>query len=68
MKFIRKTGTSDMNIFGNKIGIPIATYGPGNGHLSHTSNEYIDIAEYLTSIEVYKTTIKNLLKIKRKNR
>jgi LysW-gamma-L-lysine carboxypeptidase len=60
VKFIRKTGTGDMNIFGLETGIPVATYGPGNSRLSHTNNEYIEISEYLESIEVYKETIREI--------
>jgi LysW-gamma-L-lysine carboxypeptidase len=60
VKFIRKTGTGDMNIFGAETGVPVATYGPGDAGLSHTPNEYIDLSEYLTSIEVYKKTIENI--------
>jgi len=57
---IRKTGTGDMNIFGTAVKIPVATYGPGDGRLSHTINEYINIKEYLLSIEVYKRAIEKL--------
>ncbi|MFQ6095025.1 MAG: M20/M25/M40 family metallo-hydrolase [Candidatus Bathyarchaeia archaeon] len=60
-KFVRKTGTGDMNIFGSKMGIPVATYGPGDAHLSHTENEYIEIEEYRTSIKVYKKTIEKTI-------
>jgi len=60
-RFLRKTGTGDMNIFGVKKKIPVATYGPGNAHLSHTRSEYINIPEYLASIQVYKRTIERIL-------
>ena len=55
-RFVRKTGTGDMNIFGGETGIPVATYGPGDAHLSHTEDEYVEIEEYRASIEVYKKT------------
>jgi len=61
VRFLRKTGTGDMNIFGVKTGVPVATYGPGDSRLSHTSKEYIELAEYLTSIEVYRRTLGKLL-------
>jgi len=61
VKLLRKTGTGDMNLFAEKIKVPVATYGPGNSRLSHTSNEYIQIKEYLTSIEVYRKTVERLL-------
>ena len=60
-RFIRKTGTGDMNIFGACSGIPVATYGPGDAHLSHTHDEYVVIQEYLTSIQVYKNAIERIL-------
>jgi len=60
-RFLRKTGTGDMNIFGAEMNVPVATYGPGNAHLSHTSCEYIDIPEYLASIQVYRRTIEGIL-------
>jgi len=61
VKLLRKTGTGDMNLFAEKIRVPVATYGPGNSRLSHTSNEYIEIKEYLTSIQVYRKTVERLL-------
>jgi len=60
-KFLRKTGTGDMNIFGAETGIPSATYGPGDSMLSHTKHERIELLEYAKSIQVYKRTIENLL-------
>jgi len=61
VKFLRKTGTGDMNIFGAERKVPVATYGPGDARLSHTRCEYIDIHEYLASIQVYKRTIEKIL-------
>ena len=60
-KFLRKTGTGDMNIFGAERKVPVATYGPGDSSLSHTICEYIEIPEYLKSIEVYKRTVEKIL-------
>jgi LysW-gamma-L-lysine carboxypeptidase len=57
---IRKTGTGDMNILGHAMNMPIVTYGPGDSHLDHTVDEHIEIAEYLSGIEVYKGTILKL--------
>jgi LysW-gamma-L-lysine carboxypeptidase len=54
---LRKTGTGDMNILGNAFRIPVVTYGPGDPHSSHTIDERISIAEYISSIEVYNTTL-----------
>jgi len=57
---MRKTGTGDMNLFGKALKIPMITYGPGNSHLDHTPNEYIDIQEYLDSIQVYEKALRRL--------
>ena len=59
-KFVHKTGTGDMNLLGNQMNIPVLTYGPGNPHLSHTSNEHIMIDEFLTSIDIYQNSIENI--------
>ncbi len=60
-RFIRKTGTGDMNIFGGKMNVPVATYGPGNGRLSHTECEYISVSEYLMSIQVYERAVERII-------
>jgi LysW-gamma-L-lysine carboxypeptidase len=61
LKFLKKTGTGDMNIFGAETGVPSVTYGPGDSRLSHTKNERIELSEYAASIQVYKRLIENLL-------
>ena len=60
---LRKTGTGDMNLLGSAMRIPIVTYGPGNSHLDHTPNEFIEIKEYLDSVEVYQNTVKRLFEL-----
>ena len=60
-RFVRKTGTGDMNIYGSKMGIPVATYGPGDAQLSHTENEYIELEEYRASIDVYRKTVEKTI-------
>ncbi|MFX1453448.1 MAG: M20/M25/M40 family metallo-hydrolase [Promethearchaeota archaeon] len=52
-KLIKKTGTTFINMIGIHYGIPSITYGPGDPKLEHTNNEFIDLNEYLTSIEIY---------------
>jgi LysW-gamma-L-lysine carboxypeptidase len=54
---LRKTGTGDMNILGGSFKIPMITYGPGDPHASHSTNERIDLKEYLSSVEVYGRTL-----------
>ena len=63
VELLKKTGTGDMNIFWTYVKIPVATYGPGNSLLSHTWNEYVEINEYLASIEVYRKTITKILSL-----
>ncbi len=53
-KLIKKTGTTFINEIGSHFNIPSITYGPGDPKLEHTDKEYIEIEEYLNSIEIYK--------------
>jgi LysW-gamma-L-lysine carboxypeptidase len=63
---LRKTGTGDMNILGRALNVPIVTYGPGDSHLDHTTDEHIVISEYLDSVQVYKETLLKLAEIHKK--
>jgi LysW-gamma-L-lysine carboxypeptidase len=51
-RLLRKTGTSDMNIYAGTWDCPMATYGPGDSDLDHAPNEHLDLAEYDSSIDV----------------
>jgi LysW-gamma-L-lysine carboxypeptidase len=64
---LRKTGTGDMNILGRAVNAPIVTYGPGDSHLDHTTDEHLIISEYLDSIKVYKETLLKLSETHNKN-
>lgn len=57
-RLLRKTGTGDMNYYGNwfKNGNAV-TYGPGDPRLDHTDEERISVDEYLGTIEVLKRVI-----------
>jgi LysW-gamma-L-lysine carboxypeptidase len=59
-KLMSKTGTGDMNVFGNYTDKPSVSYGPGDSHLDHTSNEHIKLGDYLESIKVLKMALKKL--------
>jgi LysW-gamma-L-lysine carboxypeptidase len=54
---VKKTGTSDMNLFAQSCSIPMVVYGPGDSNLDHTENENVSIREYLSTIEVYANAI-----------
>jgi [amino group carrier protein]-lysine/ornithine hydrolase len=56
-RLIRKTGTGDMNVIGLRQQIPVVTYGPGDSRLDHTSNEHINLQEYLASIDILERTL-----------
>jgi LysW-gamma-L-lysine carboxypeptidase len=58
--FVKKTGTSDMNLFAETQNIPMFAYGPGESRLDHTEAEHIRISEYLASIEVYARALSRL--------
>lgn len=51
-RLIRKTGTSDMNVFADAWDVPVVTYGPGDSGLDHTPNERIALSDYEQAIDV----------------
>ena len=65
---LRKTGTGDMNVLGHSFKIPVITYGPGDPHASHTSNERVNIDEYVASIEVYSRALFHLSRLHHLNK
>lgn len=60
---VRKTGTGDMNVLGTAYDVPVVTYGPGEPHASHTANEHVEIAEYVSSIDVFSRALFHLSRI-----
>ncbi|MBU9723430.1 M20/M25/M40 family metallo-hydrolase [Bacillus alkalicola] len=41
IKYLKKTGTSDMNTLATKwVNTPMVAYGPGDSHLDHTNEEF----------------------------
>jgi len=60
---IRKTGTGDMNEIGNQLKIPVFTYGPGDPHEAHTTDEKVSIEEFLKGIDVFKRTLFHLKRL-----
>jgi [amino group carrier protein]-lysine/ornithine hydrolase len=62
---VKKTGTSDMNLFAKSYSIPMIAYGPGDSSLDHTENEHVSINEYLSSIEIFANAIKQFVLLAR---
>ncbi len=58
--FLKKTGTSDMNILASKTKIPMIAYGPGDSRLDHTEDEEIVCKDYLDSIKIHVEALKRL--------
>ncbi len=63
---VKKTGTSDMNLFGASYSIPMIAYGPGDSSLDHTDAERVSIPEYLSSVEVYANAIHQIASLANK--
>jgi acetylornithine deacetylase (EC 3.5.1.16)/N2-acetyl-L-lysine deacetylase (EC 3.5.1.-) len=62
-RLLRKTGTSDMNIYADVWDCPIATYGPGDSSLDHAPNEHLDLAEFDSSTRVLTDVCERLCKL-----
>ena len=58
---LRKTGTSDMNVYAKAWDCPMVTYGPGDSDLDHAPNEHIHLAEYDRSVGVLTDVTERLL-------
>ena len=57
---LRKTGTSDMNIFTGAWDCPMATYGPGDSALDHTPDEHLSLAEFDRAVAVLERVTERL--------
>jgi [amino group carrier protein]-lysine/ornithine hydrolase len=57
MRFVLKTGTSDMNVVGPAWNCPIVAYGPGDSALDHTPNEHLSLDEYWRAVQVVEHTL-----------
>ncbi|WP_424001704.1 [LysW]-lysine hydrolase [Haloarcula salina] len=58
---LRKTGTSDMNVYAKAWDCPMATYGPGDSDLDHAPNERLPLDEYDRSVSVLESVAERLL-------
>ncbi|WP_331235361.1 [LysW]-lysine hydrolase [Natronorarus salvus] len=51
-RLLKKTGTSDMNVYAGTWDCPMVTYGPGDSSLDHAPDERLELAAYDRSIAV----------------
>ncbi len=51
-RLLRKTGTSDMNLYAGVWDCPMVTYGPGNSDLDHAPDERLSLVEFDRSVEI----------------
>jgi LysW-gamma-L-lysine carboxypeptidase len=58
---LRKTGTSDMNVFAAAWECPMVTYGPGDSALDHAPNEHLLLSELDRARDVLTTATEQLL-------
>ncbi|MFB6073578.1 MAG: [LysW]-lysine hydrolase [Haloarculaceae archaeon] len=58
---LRKTGTSDMNVYAQAWDCPMVTYGPGDSDLDHAPDEHIVLAEYDRAVAVLEGVAEQLL-------
>jgi len=54
-------GATDARILRNTLGIKTVLFGPGNGELAHSDNEYIEVEDILRSTKVYMYVMHKLL-------
>jgi LysW-gamma-L-lysine carboxypeptidase len=60
-RLLRKTGTSDMNVFAQHWDCPMVTYGPGDSDLDHAPSEHLPLPEYDASLRVLERATDRLL-------
>jgi acetylornithine deacetylase/succinyl-diaminopimelate desuccinylase-like protein len=60
VELVRKTGTSDMNLFARAHNIPMIAYGARDSTLDHSENERTRLREYLDCIEVFAEAIERI--------
>lgn len=49
---LRKTGTSDMNLYADAWDVPMATYGPGDAALDHTPEERLSLPDFDRAVDI----------------
>ncbi|PSQ58002.1 acetyl-lysine deacetylase [Halobacteriales archaeon SW_7_71_33] len=51
-RHLRKTGTSDVNLYADSWDCPALTYGPGDSALDHAPDERLDLSGYDRAVDV----------------
>jgi LysW-gamma-L-lysine carboxypeptidase len=59
-RLLRKTGTSDMNLYAGAWDCPMATYGPGDSELDHAPNERLDLGDFDRAVAVLEDVAESL--------
>jgi LysW-gamma-L-lysine carboxypeptidase len=59
-RYVRKTGTSDMNLLAPAWRVPCVAYGPGDASLDHTPHERLRLEDYLAAIRVLRRALERL--------
>ncbi|SEQ86417.1 [LysW]-lysine hydrolase [Natrinema salaciae] len=59
-RLVRKTGTSDMNIYAGAWNCPMVTYGPGNSDLDHAPDERLPLSEFDQSVSILERVARTL--------
>ncbi|MEG1825509.1 MAG: M20/M25/M40 family metallo-hydrolase [Cloacibacillus sp.] len=59
-RVLAKQGTCDFNVL-SVWGCPMGAYGPGDSQYDHSSNEQIEIAEFLRGVEVVKEALPKVM-------
>jgi LysW-gamma-L-lysine carboxypeptidase len=60
-RMLRKTGTSDQNVFAEHWDIETVSYGPGDSDLDHAPDEHLPLGEYDKAVAVLETATERLL-------
>ncbi|PSQ18853.1 acetyl-lysine deacetylase [Halobacteriales archaeon QS_8_69_26] len=61
-RMVKKTGTSDMNVYADAWDCPTVTYGPGDSSLDHAPDERLPLAEFDRAVAVLETAIERRLR------
>jgi LysW-gamma-L-lysine carboxypeptidase len=58
---LRKSGTSDMNVYADAWDVPMATYGPGDSALDHTPDEHLPLEAFDRAVDVLRVAAGRLV-------